>query len=111
MPELWVPGASGPSLEDFVGRIHKRIEAYALRRGLKEAAVQIELQDGSLLWIQSISPEPGYGFITLCPHPEDEVEAQPSEELIVQVGLIKRISLRAAEAHRARFGFSVPEKG
>ena len=33
MPELWVPGAAGPSLEDFVARLHKTIESFAARFG------------------------------------------------------------------------------
>src|SRR5437870_4938968 len=110
MPELWIPGAAGPSLEDFVEKLHKSIATYQENHGLKESSVQVELADGALLWVRSISPEPGYGFITLCPHTEDRAGSDPNEDVIVPVGSIRRIILGPAEAQRARFGFSLPEK-
>ncbi len=70
--------------------------------------MQIELADGSRLTAHSISPEPGFGFITLCPHPEDAPESPPLEELIVPVGTIRRITVGEPEPARARFGFSLP---
>ncbi len=105
MPELWVPGAAGPSIEDFVDRLHQQIEKFSAGPGQGAVAVEFELHDGSLVQLASISPEPGYGFLTLCPHCE---EGEP-EELIVPVGSIRRIRLSAREEH-LRFGFSVPEK-
>jgi hypothetical protein len=98
MPELWVPGAAEPSLEDFVKRLHACIE----RQG-KNVAVTVELRDGAQLELISISPEPGYGFITLRPHPEGE---SPSE-VIIPVGAITQLRLHAPE-ERPQFGFSLP---
>jgi hypothetical protein len=95
-------------MEDFVERVHKRVSAYAEENGLKEAAVQVELADGSIFWVHRISPEPGYGFITIRPHPEDD---EPEEDVIIPVGSIKRITVAAAEERRAKFGFAVPEAG
>ena len=103
MPELWVPGAAQPSLEDFVGRIHKRVERFAREQGAGQAAVEVELRDGSRLRLVSIDPEPGYGFLTLSVHRED---AEP-EELIVPVGAIAGITLRRMEDHPP-FGFGPP---
>ena len=107
MPELWVPGAAEPSLEDFVARIHKLVEAYAVEHGLSNAAVEIELADGAALWVQRISPEPGYGFVTLRPHRED---GGTDEDVVVPVGSVRRITIAAAEDRRARLGFSLPDE-
>ena len=58
---------AGP-LEDLVTRIHRRIEAFASEHGLEQAMVEVELADGALLRLESLSAEPGYGFLTLVPH-------------------------------------------
>ena len=117
MPELWVPGAQGPSLEDFVGRINKMIEEFAGRRGWKTASVQVELHDGSRFVLHSVSPEPGYGMVTLRPYPEDAERPWPSsesdgqlppEEVVVPVGSIMRITLGEPEERNHRFGFAAP---
>ena len=67
MPELWIPGTAGP-LDELVKRIERRIEGFRTEHGLERAGVSVELTDGSLHRLASISPEPGFGFITLCPH-------------------------------------------
>ncbi|MFN8186221.1 MAG: hypothetical protein U0R69_03990 [Gaiellales bacterium] len=117
MPDLWVPGAAGPSVEDLVARLHRAIEAFAVRRDFDQVAVEIQLHDGTRLNVHQIRAEPGYGFVTLCPIPEDETRPWPKagedggctpEELIVPVGSIVRITLGKPEA-QARFGFSVPQ--
>jgi len=116
MPELWVPGATGPSLEDFVARIHRKIEEFAARRGWESAVVQVTLHDGTTFSLYSLSAEPGYGLVTLCPYPEDEQrawpkapheEAVPPEELMVPIGSIMRITLGQPE-EQTRFGFTLP---
>lgn len=111
--ELWVPGAAGPSLEDFVARLRTAIEDFAARRDIAAPTVEVELADGSTYVLHQIRPEPGYGFVTICPHPEKEEvrwvgECTP-EEIIVPVGAIRRITLGAEEERRAEFGFAVPE--
>ena len=116
MPELWVPGATGPSLEDFVKRIHRTIEEFAAQRGWDSAVVQVTLHDGTTFSLYSMSPEPGYGLVTLCPYPEDEQqpwprrdeeEPVPPDGLIVPIGSIMRITLGQPE-ERTRFGFTLP---
>ncbi len=108
--------ASGPQ-EDFVGRLHRKIEEFAGRRGHEQAAVELELVDGSLLTLHSISPEPGFGFITVCPYPEDAerpwprakgAEPVPPDEVIIPVGSIRRITLDDAARGPRPFGFSLP---
>jgi hypothetical protein len=100
MPEVWVPGAEGPH-DDFVDKLHRQIAAYG-----EHVVVTLELRDGTRYDLISISPEPGYGFITLRPHPEGE---SPSE-VILPVAAIAQIRLHAPE-ERPQFGFSLPQKG
>ena len=103
MPDLWVPGFAGP-LDDLIDRIHRRIAQFAEEAGVEQAFVELELFDGARYAIESLSPEPGYGFVTIRPHPGEDVPA----EVIVPVGSIKRIELSRAAELRAQLGFSVP---
>jgi hypothetical protein len=100
MGELWVPGAAGP-LDQFVDRVQRQVEAFAREHSLSSAAVEVELADGSTYDVESLSAEPGYGFLTLRPHGEEP------EELIVPVGALKRIAIGLAE-ERSKLGFSLP---
>jgi cold shock CspA family protein len=102
VPELWVPGAVGP-LDQFVERLHRRIESYRERKGLKEVAVEFELADGAIFTVRSISADPGFGFITICPHSESDDD---DEDVILPMSAIRRITLGRPEEARARFGFS-----
>lgn len=95
---------AGP-LEDLVTRIHRRIEAFASEHGLEQAMVEVELADGALLRLASISAEPGYGFLTLVPHGE---EGEP-QELIVPIGSIRQLTLSRAEP-ASPIGFSLPSE-
>ncbi len=106
-PDLWVPGAAEPSLDDFVARIHRQIERFTGTHTAELSHVEVVLGDGERLTLDSISSEPGYGFLTLTVHVED---GDP-EQLIVPVGAIRRIALGAADADQ-RPGFALPkEKG
>ena len=102
MPELWTPGMAGP-LDQLVERILRRVEAFKASQALDEVGVEVELHDGSLHRLASISAEPGFGFITLTPHPED---GEP-EELIVPLGAVGRIRIGRVEPEQ-QLGFSVP---
>jgi hypothetical protein len=101
-PELWTPGMIGP-LDDLVTRIHRRIDGFKLEHGLDKVTVSIELLDGALHRLVSISPEPGYGFVTIRPQPTD---GEP-EELIVPLGAIREIRI-SGEGDEQRLGFSLP---
>jgi hypothetical protein len=105
VPELWVPGFAGP-LDDLVERIHRRIEQFAREQGVEQAYVEVELADGARYAVESLTAEPGYGFVTIRPHPGEDI----SVEVIVPVGSIKRIELSQAAEQRARLGFSLPER-
>ena len=65
MPDLWVPGAAEPSLDDFVVRVHRQIEQYTATHTADQSHVEVELADGERLSLQALSSEPGYGFLTL----------------------------------------------
>ena len=101
MPELWIPGAAEPSIDDFVDRVLKQIARFAAEVPGGEAQVEIELHDGSTIPLESILPEPGYGFITLRPH------GRRQEEIVVPVGSVARLRLGPPEQHPP-FGFSKP---
>jgi hypothetical protein len=101
-PDLWVPGAAEPSLDDFVARIHRLIEQYTATHAADRSHVEVELADGEQLTVRSLSSEPGFGFLTL---------ALEGEQVIVPVGSIRRITLGPAD-DRNRPGFALPqEKG
>jgi hypothetical protein len=99
-PELWVPGAAEPSLDDFVARIHRLIENYTATHTVDRSHVEVELAHGERLTVTSISGEPGFGFLTL---------AIEGEQVIVPVGSIRRITLGPADEDR-KPGFALPER-
>ena len=100
---IWTPGAAGP-LEELVKRIHHRIDTFREQYALDEVGVSIELFDGSLHRLASLSPEPGFGFVTLCPHCG---QGEPYE-LIVPLGSIREIRLGVTGAEQP-LGFTVPK--
>jgi len=102
VPELWTPGMSGP-LDELVTRIVRRIEDFRTEHELEQAGVSVELSDGSVHRLASLSADPGFGFVTLCPHRDDD---EP-EELIVPLGAIRQIRIGAVE-DEPRLGFSAP---
>ncbi len=100
MPELWVPGSAEASSDALVERVLRQIERFAKELG-GEVQVEIELRDGSVIPLESILADPGYGFITLRPH------GRRKEEVVVPVGAIARLQLGLPEQHPP-FGFSKP---
>ena len=103
MTNIWIPGVAGP-LDDFLQRIQRRVERFAEAHGIERPSVEVELIDGALLVLESMSPEPGYGFLTLVPHPEEE--GDEPYELVVPVGAIRQLAIRMPEPARGRFGFA-----
>ena len=102
MSQLWVPGMAGP-LEELIARIHRRIEAFKETYGVAEVSVSVELVDGALHRLATLSAEPGFGFVTLCPHSDDD----PPVELIVPLGAIREVRIGKAEPEQ-QLGFSSP---
>jgi hypothetical protein len=103
MSEPWLPG--GASLDDFVTRIHAQIASFAEDHGLAQAKVEVELRDGAVRVLDKISAEPGYGFVTLCPHQTGD----DPEELIVPLESVVQIRISPAEAE-PQFGFALPDE-
>ncbi len=91
---------AGP-LEELVQRIHRRVEAFREDHGLDDAEVSLELVDGALHRLKTISAEPGFGFVSFCPHGEDD---EP-QEIIVPLGAIRELRI-GAPSHEQAFGFS-----
>jgi hypothetical protein len=102
MPELWTPGMAGP-LEELVKRIHRQIDEFKHEHGLEQVAVAVTLIDGAFYRLARLSPEPGYGFVTLCPHCD---QGEP-EELIVPLGAIKQVRIGGVEEEQP-LGFMIP---
>jgi hypothetical protein len=101
VPELWVPGFAGP-VDDLIDRIVRRIQQFAEEFGIERPSVEIELADGARYDVEALTANPGYGFVTIHPHPQEDVPA----EVIVPIGSIKRIELSKAGEERGRLGFS-----
>jgi hypothetical protein len=99
-PDLWVPGAAEPSLDDFVARVLRQIERFTSTHASERSHVEVELWDGERLTLESISSEPGYGFLTLSVH--------EGEQVIVPVGALRRITLGPAD-EETKPGFALPE--
>jgi hypothetical protein len=99
--ELWTPGAAGP-LDQFVERLQRQIRAVS-----ETAYVEVELVDGSRFAVDSISADPGFGFVTLTPHPNDDRETPAA--LVVPIGAIKRVEIDRMDDTKPPFGFTLPE--
>jgi len=91
---------AGP-LDELVQRILRRVDAFKVEHALEEAEVSVELVDGSLYRLQTISADPGFGFVSFCPHC-DQGEA---EEVIVPLGAIRQLRI-AAPSHEQAPGFA-----
>lgn len=100
--ELWLPGA--PSADEFVTRVHRQIGRFAESHGVEQTLVEVQLRDGARYLLDTISAEPGLGFVTLRPHPEDDGER---EELIVPLASVAQIRIAPAVAE-PQFGFALP---
>ena len=99
-PQLWVPGAAEPSLDDFVGRIHRQIEEYTASHSSERSHVEVELADGERLTLRSLSGEPGFGFLTLS-------VGVGALQLMLDRGAIRRITLGPADEDQ-KPGFALP---
>ena len=77
---------AGPA-EELVKRIERRVERFKVEHGLAEVEVTIELLDGSLHRLKTLAAEPGFGFVSFCPHADEPAE------VIVPLGAIREIRL------------------
>jgi hypothetical protein len=103
MSEPWLP--QGVSLDDFVSRVHRQIARFTETHALSQARVEVELRDGARHVLDTISAEPGYGFVTLRPHPTGGEEPH---EVIVPLDSVAQITISPAE-EEPQFGFAGPK--
>jgi hypothetical protein len=89
---------AGP-LDELVKRILRRVEVFKGEHSLEDVEVSIELVDGSLHRLQTMSAEPGYGFVSFRPH------ADEPEEVIVPLGAVREIRIGIPGTEQA-FGFA-----
>ena len=106
MSELWLPGAPAAPVDQFVERLLRTIAAFARDAGVERPVVVVELADTARFALDSIAPEPGFGFVTLRVHPRDD---EGPDALIVPLASLRRIELRRAAEAELRFGFALPE--
>jgi hypothetical protein len=106
VPELWTPLSEGPH-EEFVDRLYRAVARFAEEKGVEKPLVELELNDTARFVIDRIAPEPGFGMVTIYVHPSREEDGP--EAIVVPIGSIRRIELRAGSGERvSRFGFSLP---
>ena len=91
---------TGP-LDELVQRILRRVDAFKDQHSLSDAEVSVELLDGSLYRLKTLSAEPGFGFVSFCPHGED---GEP-EEVIVPLGAVREIRI-GPPGHEQTLGFT-----
>ncbi len=101
MSQIWTPGVAGP-LDDLVQRLVRMVDRFAEEHGIERAEVCVELFDGSRHRLSSLSAEPGYGFLSLVPAPE---EGEPPRTLVVPIGAVKLVELSIADPEQP-FGFT-----
>ena len=80
------PGRSTTSSTASIRRIEQFAEEAGRRAGVRRGRAR---RRRALRRSSRSPPEPGYGFVTIRPHPQEDVPA----EVIVPVGSIKRIEL------------------
>ncbi len=91
---------AGP-LDELVQRIQRRVEVFKAEHSLDDAEVSIELVDGSLYRLKTLSAEPGFGFVSFAPHGDD---GEP-EVIIVPLGAIRELRI-GAPGHEQALGFT-----
>ena len=122
--QVWIPGSGvsgddpSSSVDDFLKRVHMQIQNFVEQCQCERAVVEVLLHDGRRLRLRSLSSEPGFGWVTLHPIPEDGGDGSDEEEsdtpvdeaLILPLQSILRIVMRRPDNEEPqRFGFVPPE--
>jgi hypothetical protein len=94
---------AGP-LDELVKRILRRVDVFKDEHSLDDVEVSIELMDGSLHRLHTMSSEPGFGFVSFRPHGDDP------EEVIVPLGAVREIRIGVPGSEQT-FGFAGPGPG
>lgn len=96
---------AGP-LDELVGRIRRMVDAFAQEHGLESAEVRVELADSREYVVESISAEPGFGFLALVPH--RDADAEP-KQVVVPIGAVKLVEISAPDPARS-LGFRLDDE-
>jgi hypothetical protein len=91
---------AGP-LDELVARVNRMVAAFAREHSLDAAEVRVELADGSLHVVASLTAEPGFGFLTLVPHREPDGDPR---QVVIPIGAVKAIEVSAPDPEHP-FGF------
>jgi hypothetical protein len=102
--QIWTPGMAGP-LDEFVARLARMVGAFAQEHDLEQAEVRIELVDGSRHVLATATAEPGFGFFSFTPHPQDPRDPR---RVIIPIGAVKTIEISTPDP-ASQFGFAVSE--
>jgi hypothetical protein len=78
------------------------VEEFTREHGLEQAEVRVELADGSRHVLETVDPEPGFGFLSFVPH---RAGGDEPRRLIVPIGAVRLIEISAPDAELA-FGFN-----
>ena len=89
-------------LDELIERLHRQIREFG-----ETIVVEVELHDGLRYQLESITAEPGFGFVTLRPHPPP---GETPTAVIVPLGSIVRITLQPHADEPHVFGFSLPSE-
>ena len=92
---------AGP-LEELVKRIERKVVRFEEEHDLTDVEVTVELADGAVHRLRTISAEPGFGFVSFTPHGEDDDDPR---EIIVPLGAVREIRIAAPGPEHA-FGFA-----
>ena len=95
---------AGP-LDEFVARVTRMVTAFIEENSLVQAAVCIELVDGSRHMLATTTAEPGFGFFSFTPHRED---GDLPKRVIVPIGAVRSIEISAPDPERP-FGFTATD--
>jgi hypothetical protein len=101
---IWTPGMAGP-LDELVARLARMVAAFAEEHGLEQAEVRIELADGTRHVLATAMAEPGFGFFSFTPHPED---GRNPRRVIIPIGAVKTLEISAPDPE-SPFGFAASE--
>ena len=104
-PDVWVPGAAEPSLDDFVERVHRQIERYTAAHTAERDACR-----GRARRRRAADAGVSLGRAGLrLPDAVRPARERETEDHIVPIGAIRRIALGPADESR-RPGFALPKE-
>jgi hypothetical protein len=83
------------------------VEGFTREHQIEHAEVRLELIDGREYVVESVSAEPGFGFLAIVPHRD---EGQEPRQVIVPIGAVKLVEISAPDPVRP-LGFRLEDVG